>query len=212
MILVHMAAGISKNIRILTLDTGRLPEQTFAMMETVRDRYGFAVEVLAPNANEVSNLMTLHGPNLFRKNVAARKLCCEVRKVRPLALQMKTLGAYAVGLRRGQSDSRAEVAKAEIENGRWKLSPLAGWSEAEVDDYIAVNDVPLHPLYAAGYRTIGCACCTRASQAGESARAGRWWWEQEGDKECGLHVTPKGELKRELDVLLDEVLTNAHGS
>ena len=210
MILVDMAARISKKISVVTIDTGRLPEETYAMMETVRDHYGMTVEALVPDSDELSSLMTLHGPNLFRRDVPLRKLCCEVRKVRPLAAKMQEFGAYAVGLRRGQSDSRAVVAKAQLDSGRWKLSPLADWTAAAVEEYIAVNGVPVHPLYAAGYQTIGCGCCTRASAADAVARAGRWWWEEAGDKECGLHVTPKGELKRELDVLLDEVVRRAH--
>ena len=210
MILVDMASKISKDIRVVTIDTGRLPAETYAMMETVRERYGLKVEVLAPDATEVSNLMTIHGPNLFHRAVPLRKLCCEIRKVRPLALHLKSLSAYAVGLRRGQSEERVDVAKAQMDRGRWKLSPLAEWTETQVEEYIAANNVPVHPLYAAGYQTIGCSSCTRASSSDDIARAGRWWWENEGDKECGLHVTPKGELKRELDVLLDEVLTTTH--
>ena len=210
MVLVDLAARIAKDIRVITIDTGRLPAETYTMMETVRERYGLKVEVLVPDSDEVSKLMTLHGPNLFRNDVVLRKLCCEVRKVRPLALQRKTLDAYAVGLRRGQSADRASVEKVEKDQGCWKLSPLADWTDEQVETYITANNIPVHPLYAAGYQTIGCSCCTRASVADEGARAGRWWWENEGDKECGLHVTPKGELKRELDVLLDEVLHTTH--
>ena len=205
MVLVHMAVQIFPKVRVLTIDTGRMPEETYAMMETVRQRYNISVETLTPDATETSRLVTLHGPNLFRQSGALRKLCCEVRKVRPLARKMTELDAFAVGLRRGQSEERANVEKVANDGPRLKLSPLADWDEEQIEKYLIEHQVPVHPLYAQGYATVGCHCCTRAIQPGEALRAGRWWWENEGDKECGLHVTPKGQLKRELDVLLEEI-------
>ena len=207
MVLVDMASRLDPKLRVITIDTGRMPEETYGMMEAVRERYGVNVEILTPNASESSRMVTLHGPNLFRKSAPLRKLCCEVRKVRPLAGKMSEFAAFAVGLRRGQSDERSSVEKVAIDGPRLKLSPLAEWSAAQVEAYLAQHNVPVHPLYAKGYATIGCGPCTRAIEPGEALRAGRWWWENEGDKECGLHVTPTGQLKRELDVLLEEIVT-----
>ena len=207
MVLVDMASRLDASVRVITIDTGRMPEETYAMMEAVRERYGVTVEILTPAASESSRMVSLHGPNLFRKSAPLRKLCCEVRKVRPLAAKMVEFEAFAVGLRRGQSDERSSVEKVSVDGPRLKLSPLAEWSADQVDAYIAANQVPLHALYAKGYATIGCGPCTRAIKPGEALRAGRWWWENEGDKECGLHVTPKGQLKRELDVLLEEIIS-----
>ena len=205
MVLVDMAVRMKSGVRVITIDTGRMPEETYAMMEVVRERYGIQVETLTPNAAESARMVTLHGPNLFRKSASLRKLCCEVRKVRPLAGKMAELEAFAVGLRRAQSDERASVEKVAADGPRLKLSPLAEWSSDQLEEYLSARNVPIHPLYEKGYATIGCGCCTRAIEPGEALRAGRWWWENEGDKECGLHLTPTGQLKRELDVLLEEI-------
>ena len=207
MVIVDIAARISPAVRVFTLDTGRLPEETYKMIETVRERYRVNVETVAPDTGEVQAMVGLHGPNLFYREVPLRNLCCEVRKVRPLERKLRELKAWMVGLRRGQNESRADVRKIEEIEGKLKLSPLADWSAADVSEYIRRHDVPVHPLYAAGYRSIGCAPCTRAVTAGEDERAGRWWWELDtSDKECGIHFTPEGKAERKLDVLLSEVL------
>ena len=207
MVLVDMASRIDPGVRVITIDTGRMPEETYGMMEAVRQRYGVKIEILTPNAAESSRMVSSYGPNLFRNSAPLRKLCCEVRKVRPLAVKMTEFDSFAVGLRRGQSEERSSVEKVSTDGPRLKLSPLAEWSAEQVESYIAANKVLLHPLYAKGYATIGCGPCTRAIEPGEELRAGRWWWENEGDKECGLHVTPTGQLKRELDVLIEEIVT-----
>lgn len=207
MVIVDIAARISPAVRVFTLDTGRLPEETYKMIETVRERYGITVETVAPDTREVEAMVGLHGPNLFYREVPLRNLCCEVRKVRPLERKLRELKAWMAGLRRGQNESRADVRKIEVIEGRLKVSPLADWSAADVSGYIREHDVPVHPLYAAGYRSIGCAPCTRAVTAGEDERAGRWWWELDaGNKECGIHFTPEGKAERKLDVLLSEIL------
>lgn len=206
MVLVDMAARIDASVRVFTLDTGRLPEETYQMIETVRDRYGIRVEVVYPDAGEVERMTTRHGVNLFYREPALRKLCCEVRKVRPMERKLAELGAWAVGLRRGQSAERADTAKAEMVGQRLKLSPLANWTAAQVEEYLRRQDVPRHALYGRGYTSIGCAPCTRAVRAGEPERAGRWWWEENMSKECGLHVSPDGRLRQALDVLLDDIL------
>jgi adenylyl-sulfate kinase len=197
MVIVDLASRISSAVRVFTLDTGRLPDETYAIMETVRRRYGITVEVVFPDRAEVEQLVTKHGPNLFYSSVQARERCCEIRKVRPLARKLDTLKAWASGLRRDQSATRAEIAKVAREDGRVKINPLADWSAAQVEEYIRVNGVPQHPLYARGYTSIGCAPCTRAVEAGEDERAGRWWWEQDAKKECGIHFTPDGKVARQ---------------
>lgn len=209
MVIIDLALRIDPATRIFTLDTGRLPEETFAVMEAVRTRYGACIELVYPDAAEVEAMTTLYGPNLFRSAVAQRKLCCQVRKVRPMERKMVEFDAHAVGLRREQSGERAATPKAQLVSGKWKFAPIADWTSAQVEEYLAKHDVPRHPLESRGYTSIGCAPCTRPVSAGESERAGRWWWEQDGGKECGLHVTPEGRMKRELDVLLDEVLAAA---
>lgn len=206
MVIVDMVARLTKKARIFTLDTGRLPAETYQMMETVRERYGVPVEVVFPDPAEVEAMVALHGPNLFYRQTAMRMLCCNIRKVRPLERKLAGLKAWAVGLRRDQNESRAEVRKVDLSASPVKISPLADWTREQVDDYIRANDVPRHPLYARGYTSIGCDPCTRAVEAGEPERAGRWWWEQDADKECGIHFTADGRVQRTVDVLLEEVL------
>jgi adenylyl-sulfate kinase len=196
MVSVDIASRLSSSVRVFTLDTGRLPDETYKMMETVRQRYGIQVEVVFPDRAEVENLVTIHGPNLFYESVPGRERCCEVRKVRPLERKLQTLKAWAVGLRREQSETRSSVRKAERVDGRVKLSPLADWTSADVEAYLERHHVPVHPLYARGYTSIGCAPCTRAVKAGESERAGRWWWEEDAKKECGIHFGPDGSVRR----------------
>ena len=196
MVIVDLASRITSGVRVFTLDTGRLPDETYQMMETVRQRYGITVEVLFPERVEVERLVTIHGPNLFYQSVPGRERCCEVRKVRPLARKLESLQAWAAGLRREQSQTRSDVPKVQRQEGRVKLHPLADWTAAQVEEYIARHKVPVHPLYARGYTSIGCAPCTRAVQPGESERAGRWWWEEDSKKECGIHFAADGSARR----------------
>jgi phosphoadenosine phosphosulfate reductase len=206
MVIVDMVARIAKHPRVLTLDTGRLPAETYQMIETVRDRYGITVETVSPDAAELESMLALHGPNLFYRDTALRMLCCNIRKVRPLERKLKELKAWAVGLRRSQNELRADVPKVDLDAAPVKISPLADWTAEQVDEYIRQNDVPRHPLYARGYTSIGCDPCTRAVEAGAPERAGRWWWEQDADKECGIHFTADGRAQRTVDVLLEQVL------
>ena len=196
MVIVDLASRISPAVRVFTLDTGRLPDETYQMMETVRQRYGITVETVFPERAEVERLVTIHGPNLFYSSVPGRQRCCEVRKVLPLNRKLETLKAWASGLRREQSETRSAVPKVERQDGRLKLNPLADWTSIEVEEYITRHKVPLHPLYARGYTSIGCAPCTRAVQPGESERAGRWWWEEDAKKECGIHFAADGSVSR----------------
>ena len=206
MVILDMASRLLPSVRVFTLDTGRLPEETYQMIETVRKRYGISVETVSPDAAEVESMVALHGPNLFYRETPLRNLCCEIRKVRPLQRKLHELDAWVTGLRRDQNDSRADVRKVESTGGKVKINPLADWTADQVDAYVHQHDVPMHALYAAGYRSIGCAPCTRAVRPGENDRAGRWWWEQDAASECGIHFTPEGKAERKLDVLLSEVL------
>jgi phosphoadenylyl-sulfate reductase (thioredoxin) len=179
------------------LDTGRLHEETYQMVEEVRRRYGITVETVFPDREEVERMVAAHGPNLFYISQEARHLCCDTRKARPLARKLAGLRAWATGLRREQSSTRSQIPKVEEINGVIKLSPLADWTAAQVDEYMREHALPSHPLYARGFTSIGCAPCTRPIQPGEDERAGRWWWEQ-SNKECGIHFASDGSLRRDL--------------
>ena len=137
-------------------------------------------------------------------------LCCHIREVRPLERKLATLKAWVAGLRRSQGDSRKAVRKVEETAGAVKISPLADWSAQDVERYTREFHVPVHPLYEQGYTSIGCAPCTRPVMPGEDERAGRWWWEQDEQKECGIHFLPTGQAVRRLDVLVNEVLSAKH--
>jgi thioredoxin-dependent adenylylsulfate APS reductase len=190
--LVDMAWRINPDVRVFTLDTGRLPPETYALFEEVRERYGIDVEFEVPDGNDVAKLSTTYGPNLMYRSVDLRLACCNVRKVEPLKRKVATLDAWIAGLRREQWVSRRNIAKVELdrEHGNIvKLNPLADWPLDRVWDYVRTNEVPYHELFDHGYTSIGCAPCTRAVLPGEPERAGRWWWEEDTDKECGIHCS-----------------------
>jgi thioredoxin-dependent adenylylsulfate APS reductase len=199
MVILDLASRISAGVRVFTLDTGRLPDETYQMMETVRQRYGIAVEIVFPEREDVEQLVAIHGVNLFYSSVPERQRCCDTRKVRPLERKLATLQAWATGLRRDQGETRGGIPKVERgPEGRVKICPLADWSARRVEEYLGRHDVPVHPLYARGYTSIGCAPCTRAVEPGESERAGRWWWEEDAKKECGIHFAPDGSVARDM--------------
>jgi phosphoadenosine phosphosulfate reductase len=188
MVLLDMAWRINPKVRVFTVDTGRLPQETYDIMERVRDRY--EIEVFLPDPREVEAMVRGHGPNLFYKSVEARMWCCHVRKVEPMQRALRGLEAWITGLRRDQSVSRTMVTKIEPDSehgGLTKLNPLCDWTSEQVWNYINAYNVPSHRLYQRGYTSIGCAPCTRPTQPGDDARAGRWWWEQNTLKECGMH-------------------------
>ena len=191
-VLIDMASRIRPDANVITLDTGRLPQQTYDMIDRVRDRYGIDVKVVSPDAADLQEMVGSHGANLFLRSVEMRRLCCDVRKSRPLARALVGYDAWVTGLRRQQAPTRAQtavVAPDPEQTGLTKIAPLASWTKDQVWSYIRENDLPYHSLYDAGYTSIGCAPCTRATTAGEDERAGRWWWEQNEVKECGLHWT-----------------------
>jgi phosphoadenosine phosphosulfate reductase len=196
MVIVDLAARIEPRVRVFTLDTCRLPAETHRMIETVRGRYGIATEIVLPDAAEVQEMVSISGENLFYQSVESRRLCCDIRKVRPLERKLSTLRAWATGIRRDQSETRAHTRKVELSATPVKINPLADWTTAQVEEYTRANQVPVHPLYAHGYASIGCAPCTRAIEPGEDQRAGRWWWERDARKECGIHFDPDGKIRR----------------
>lgn len=185
-------------IGIFTLDTGRMHGDTLAVIEAVRRRYGHALEVYKPLAEPVAQYVTVHGRDAFYQSVDLRKRCCDIRKVEPLRRALAGRKAWLTGLRREQAATRTELAVQGFDaaNGLEKFNPIADWSEDEVWAYVRANDVPYNALYDQGYRSIGCAPCSRPVTAGEDVRAGRWWWEQPESRECGLHVGPDGKLTR----------------
>ena len=208
-VLIDMAYELDPATPVFSVDTGRLPAETFELAGRLRDRYpGLQLELVAPEAGEVEAMTGRHGVDLFRTSVDLRLLCCNIRKVRPLTRHLHSLDAWVTGLRRDQWASRTNIRKVEIDHDHGaivKLNPLAEWTEEEVWDYVRERDVPYHTLYDRGYRSIGCAPCTRATRPDEPGRAGRWWWEENAPKECGIHCSiESGGLEHELHALLKE--------
>jgi len=191
MVLLHLVSRLEQPIRVFTLDTGRLPHETHDLMQRCEGCYGISIDVYTPDPAELRDIIRQHGINLFYKSVELRQLCCEIRKVRPLIRALDGLSAWITGLRRSQAATRQQIERIEIDTvhrGILKLNPLAGWSEEQVWNYIILHKLPYNALHDRGYRSIGCACCTRPTNPGEDLRAGRWWWEETAKKECGLHT------------------------
>ncbi len=190
-VLVDMISRLGRKPRIFALDTGRLHEATYEVMERARERYGVAIEVYYPQREAVEELERQHGFYSFRESPEARRLCCKIRKVEPLERALSGLEAWITGLRREQSVTRTEVQFVERDSahgGIIKLNPLAHWTNEQVWDYLRRHDVPYNRLHDEGFLSIGCEPCTRAVAPGEHPRAGRWWWEAPEHKECGLHA------------------------
>ena len=189
MVLTDLVARHYPGIGMFTLDTGRLPEETYRLMKEVADRYGIRVPVYFPESAAVEGYVAQHGPNGFYESVELRKSCCHIRKVEPLKRALQGRRAWITGLRRDQAPTRKDLAESEFDagNGLQKFSPLLDWSLSDVWDYLKQFDVPYNALHDRGYTSIGCAPCTRAVTRGEDVRAGRWWWEDPEIKECGLH-------------------------
>jgi len=197
-VLLDLVHRHSLPVRIVTLDTGRLPEETHRLMESVRSRYGVLIQAMVPDAVALENFTTAYGTNAFYTSTELRQQCCLVRKIEPLIRALSGCCAWFTGLRREQSVTREELQDLHWDESyqRMKCNPLAAWTEADVWTYVRREDLPYNALYDQGYRSIGCAPCTRAVHPGEGARAGRWWWEVPEKKECGLHVGPDGRLVR----------------
>lgn len=188
-VLLDLLCRFSLDIRIITLDTGRLPEETYGLMEQNKKRYKIDVELYTPDHQKLEPVLKEHGPNLFYRSKDLRQLCCRLRKVEPLKRALKGADSWMTGLRREQSQHRSSLLAVEWDEDTSliKISPLFMWTYSQLWDYVKKNDVPYNALCDRGYPSIGCAPCTRAVKKGEDLRAGRWWWEQ-GHKECGLHL------------------------
>lgn len=189
MVLVDLLSRLTDHPRVFTIDTGRLPQETYDLMERVRARYGFKLEVFYPQASQLEELVTLHGVNLFYESIEKREMCCRVRKVEPLSRALAGVQLWLSGLRRDQSRLRARRRMFERDQeNRIKVYPLLDWTTEAVWDYICRYDVPYNRLYDQGYTSIGCAPCSRPTRSRQGLRDGRWWWEDDSKKECGLHA------------------------
>ena len=189
MVLTDIIARHGLPIVVATLDTGAVHAETLALVPRIEAHYGLAVERWAPPAEAVAAFVARHGELSMYESLEQRQACCALRKLEPLARMLAGRDAWVTGLRRSQSAARAEVPFEQVdEHGRLNLNPMADWSEADVWHYIGQHEVPYNPLHDRFFPSIGCAPCTRAVALGEDPRAGRWWWEQQGAKECGLHV------------------------
>lgn len=188
-VLIHLIASAALDIRAFTLDTGRIFQETYDLIDATAERYGRRLEIYFPDGADVENMVREHGVNLFYESVEKRKLCCEVRKMRPLRRALSGAKAWICGLRRDQSAFRGETRVLEWDAGLGlvKVNPLWNWRDADVWSLIHEQRVPYNRLHDKNFPSIGCSSCTRAVAPGEDVRAGRWWWE-ESAKECGLHA------------------------
>lgn len=199
MVMTDLIHRLDLGIEIVSIDTGRLPSETHELAQRVHLKYGPLVRILAPEPTEVAAWVAQHGSNGFYENMATRQACCEIRKVAPLRRILQGKSAWLSGLRREHSAGRTDVAESGFDTayGVMKFNPLVNWTGGQVWAYIHDHEVPYNALHDQGYPSIGCAPCTRAVEPGEDMRAGRWWWEHEGDRECGLHIDPAtGRLQR----------------
>lgn len=197
MVLTDFIARHYPNLAMFTLDTGRLPQETYDLMQAVRDRYGLSIQVYFPDAAAVESYVAQHGPNGFYQSVELRKRCCYIRKVEPLRRAFAGKRAWITGMRREQAVTRDSLAISsfDTENNLHKFNPLCEWTHTEVWAYLKEHDVPYNELHDRFYPSIGCAPCTRAITPGEDVRSGRWWWENPESKECGLHVGKIASIK-----------------
>ncbi|MEO8676869.1 MAG: phosphoadenylyl-sulfate reductase [Casimicrobiaceae bacterium] len=209
MVVIDLIAKHALPVRIFTLDTGRLPEETHALIDRARNRYGLPIDIFVPDARRLQAFVRANGINAFYDSVEMRKGCCAVRKSEPLSRALVAKGAWITGLRREQSVTRAELAVEEFDavHGVPKFNPLADWSADDVWAYLRANDVPYNALHDRGFPSIGCAPCTRAVEPGEDIRAGRWWWEAPEHKECGLHRRPVATPAVAETVVVNEAVT-----
>ncbi len=188
-VITDMLMNVSKEARIFTLDTGRLFPETYTLIDETNKKYGVNIDIYFPDKDQVENMVKERGINLFYDSVENRKLCCGIRKVEPLKRAFKGMEAWICGLRKDQTVSRffSQLVEWDKVNGLVKINPLINWSEKDVWNYIRERNVPFNPLHERGYASIGCQPCTRAVKPGEDFKAGRWWWEGQEQKECGLH-------------------------
>ena len=189
-VITHYILSANLPISIFTLDTGRLFPETYSVWSATNDKYGIKLKAYYPDRRLLETWLEQKGPNAFYESVPNRKECCHIRKVEPLKRALADQAVWITGLRSEQSPERREHRVIEFDEGNRiiKYNPLLDWSTTEVREYIERNDIPYNSLHDKGFVSIGCAPCTRAIRPGEDLRAGRWWWEDNGKKECGLHV------------------------
>lgn len=196
--IAHAILSQGLEIDIVTIDTGRLFPETYDLWARTEARYATRIRAVYPRHEALEALVSDQGIDGFYRSLQARKSCCNVRKVEPLARALSGVAIWVTGLRGDQSDQRKSVSAVEVDDSRdlLKANPLFDWSRDEVLEFTAAHEIPVNALHAQGFLSIGCAPCTRAIASGEPERAGRWWWEDEAAKECGLHVAPDGRLVR----------------
>ncbi len=190
-VVIDMIMKINPKARIFTLDTGRLNQETYDVMDEIRKKYNMNIEVMFPDQNEIEQMVRVNGMNLFYHSIGNRKLCCGIRKIHPLNRMLSTLDGWITGLRADQTEVRLKANRIEFDeqhNGIIKINPIIEWTWEQTWDYIKKNDIPYNKLHDHGFPSIGCEPCTRAIKSGEPLRAGRWWWESDSQKECGLHA------------------------
>jgi thioredoxin-dependent adenylylsulfate APS reductase len=190
-VLLDLLHRLDPAARVFTLDTGRVPQESYDLMDRIRDRYDLSIEVVFPRAEDVEAMVRKDGLNLFYESIEKRQGCCRIRKVEPLRRYLADLDAWVSGLRREQNVTRADTRKIEIDashGGIVKLNPIADWSDEQVLEYVREHNLPVNRLHGEGYPTVGCAPCSRAIAPGDDPRSGRWWWENPETRECGIHV------------------------
>ena len=188
-VITHMIFENNLPIRVFTLDTGRMFSETYYVWGRTLDRYGKQIETFYPQAEAVQAMVTQKGPSSFYESVENRKECCSIRKIEPLNRALKGQQCWVTGIRAEQSPNRQDMQDTEWDasHGLVKFHPLFSWTLQQVKDYVRVHNIPYNPLHDKGFPSIGCQPCTRAVAEGEDFRAGRWWWEDQSKKECGLH-------------------------
>jgi phosphoadenosine phosphosulfate reductase len=188
--IIDIAHKAGLPLGVFAIDTGRLNEETYEVADALTERYRLKIDWYFPRHEDVEELERTSGLFSFRESTDKRKECCSIRKVEPLTRALKGLSGWVTGMRREQSPTRSElqaIERDDLNGGILKINPLIDWSEEQLLAYTAEQRLPKNRLYSQGYRSIGCAPCTRAVREGEDARAGRWWWETPDTKECGLH-------------------------
>jgi phosphoadenosine phosphosulfate reductase len=198
MVLTDLIAKFQPDIAMFSLDTGRLPQETYDLIQAVHERYSVPLQIYFPDSAQVEGFVAQNGVNGFYDSVENRKECCRIRKVQPLKRALAGKKAWITGMRRDQAVTRGGLAVSsfDADHGLQKFNPLLDWTNAEVWEYIKQNDVPYNKLHDRFYPSIGCAPCTRPVTPGEDIRSGRWWWENPENKECGLHVARITPIKR----------------
>jgi len=188
-VITKMIADIDPSATIFTLDTGRLFQETYDLLDLTRKKYKINIDVYFPDPKQVEDMVNEKGINLFYESIENRKFCCHIRKIEPLIRALKGMDAWICGLRREQSAGRqdSQVVEWDDQHNLLKVNPLIDWTDNQVWDYIKQHNIPYNKLHNQGYPSIGCLPCTRAVEPGEDSRSGRWWWEMDGHKECGLH-------------------------